>query len=84
MFGIGPLELLVLAIVALVLIGPERMPELMRMTVRTVTRLQNYWQQLYLELKQGSGIDELNQDIHNAMLTDKQKTTKKPRNNKKN
>ncbi len=30
MFGIGPLELLVVAVVAIVVVGPQRLPELMR------------------------------------------------------
>jgi sec-independent protein translocase protein TatB len=77
MLSIGSLELVIVAIVALIFIGPDRLPEIVRLTVRTVSRLQDYWQQLYWEFKQGTGLDEIQQDIHNATRLGEKKPTAK-------
>lgn len=68
MLGIGSLELFLIAVISLLFIGPERLPEVLRAVVGTLHRLQNYWQQLYLEFKQESGLDELDQDLHNKKI----------------
>ncbi len=39
MFGIGFLELCVIAVAALVLLGPDKLPEFMRMLGRTLVQL---------------------------------------------
>ena len=75
MLNIGSWELLVIAMVALIFIGPERLPELIRGVARLVNSLQSYWQQLYLEFKQGTGLDELRQDIHNETIMGKRKSS---------
>lgn len=68
MFGIGSLELLVIAVVTLLFVGPERLPEVMRAVVGTVQNLQDYWQQIYMEFKKESRLDELQQDLHNNKI----------------
>lgn len=65
MFNIGALELLVLLVIGLLLIGPERLPEVLRTIVTGIERLRKYSEQIYLEIKQSSGINELQQDLHN-------------------
>ena len=78
MLDIGSLEFLLLAIILLVVVGPERFPEMMRSVIKAVTRLQDYWQRIYLEFKQESGINEIKQDIRNQSLqsTPKDKSIK--------
>lgn len=65
MFNIGALELLVILVIGLLLIGPERLPEVLRTIVTGIERLRKYSEQIYLEIKQSSGINELQQDLHN-------------------
>ncbi len=42
MFGIGPLELVVIAVVALIAVGPERLPHLMRQIGKYFVHVRRY------------------------------------------
>ena len=42
MFGIGPFEFLVIAAIALVVIGPEKVPEFARVAMKTITDIRTY------------------------------------------
>lgn len=77
MLGIGPLELLLIAVATLLLVGPERIPEVVRGIASTIHRLQSYWRQLYLEFKQESGLNGLEQDLRNDELMRTDKSNKK-------
>ena len=50
-FGVGPLELLVIGILALIFIGPERLPGVISQVMRTVRELRDYATQVQDELR---------------------------------
>jgi sec-independent protein translocase protein TatB len=41
-FGVGPFEMLVIAVLALIFIGPERLPKVIGQTLRTIRELRQY------------------------------------------
>jgi sec-independent protein translocase protein TatB len=73
MMGISPTELLLIAIVALVVIGPKELPAALRSmgrTVRTLRRMAGAFQSQVDELVRDSEIDTLRREI-----TDMSKST---------
>ncbi len=68
MFDIGFFELLVVGIVGLVVIGPERLPE----TVRTVTlwfgRFKQSISETRTELEKQIGADDIRRQLHNERI----------------
>ena len=50
-FGIGPMELLMIAIMVLLIFGPERVPSLMRDLGRSVRKMRQYYVAFSSELK---------------------------------
>ena len=65
MFGIGLPELMVIAIVAVVVFGPERLPELARQAGRFVRQMRNLAQSAQTQLR-----DELGPEYADLRLTD--------------
>lgn len=63
MFDIGFTELLVLAIIGMVVIGPERLPGAARTVGRTVGQLRRFLSNLQNQLEQEVKMDELNKKI---------------------
>jgi twin arginine-targeting protein translocase TatB len=51
MFGIGWAELLLIAIVALVVVGPDKLPEAARQTGKFYGRLQRLWSEARADLR---------------------------------
>lgn len=65
MFDIGFGELLLVAVVGLLVLGPERLPGALRGLRLTTGRLRNSWLQLRNDIERGSGLDDIRQDLHN-------------------
>lgn len=63
MFDIGFTELLLLAIIGIVVIGPERLPGVARTIGRTLGQLRRYMSNLQNQLEQEVKLDELNKKI---------------------
>lgn len=65
MFDIGFSELVLIAIITLLVMGPERMPGAIR-TLRLLTgRLRNSWLQLRDEIERSVDMNDIRQDLHN-------------------
>jgi len=63
MFGIGPMELVVILLVALLLLGPKRLPEVMKMIGRTLAELRKTADEVKKEIVQQEDL----QDIRNSL-----------------
>jgi sec-independent protein translocase protein TatB len=63
-FGVGPLELVVIMVVALIFVGPERLPRLAADLARTVRELRKYTNSLAAEF------NEVIQDIEKETTAD--------------
>ncbi len=59
-------ELLVIAVVALLVLGPERLPGAIRSTVKTVRSVKQFGQQMQAELSENLRVHELHQKLKDA------------------
>ena len=68
MFDIGFSELLIIAVLTLIVMGPERLPE----TVRTITlwfgRLRQYLSAARTEIEDEVGVEEIRRQLHNEQI----------------
>ena len=68
MFDFGFSELLIIAVLTLIVMGPERLPE----TVRTITlwfgRLRQFLSAARTEIEDEVGVDEIRRQLHNEQL----------------
>lgn len=65
MFDIGFFELILVAIVGLVVIGPERLPETVRTVSLWIGRLKRSLRETRTELEQQIGADDIRRQLHN-------------------
>ena len=65
MFDIGFLELLVIALITLVVMGPERLPEAIRAIGLWVGRLKQIWAKTRQEIENEVGMDDIRHQLHN-------------------
>ena len=65
MFDIGFSELVVCAVVALIVIGPERMPEAVRTIGLWVGRLKRSLRETRSEIERQMGMDDIRRQLHN-------------------
>lgn len=68
MFDIGFLELLVIGVLGLLILGPERLPGAIKTVSFWVTRIRRSFQQVKLELEREVDISELKRQIHNDSI----------------
>jgi sec-independent protein translocase protein TatB len=68
MFDMGFTELVVIGVVALLVLGPERLPGAVRSTSKKLSQLKNAFNNLKEELAKEVNIDELRQDDHNKAI----------------
>ena len=65
MFDIGFLELLVIALITLVVMGPERLPEAIRTLSLWLGRLRQLWAKTRAEIESEVGMDDIRHQLHN-------------------
>jgi sec-independent protein translocase protein TatB len=76
MFDIGFLELLIIGVVALLIMGPERLPGAIRTSALWLSRLRRSFQQIKTEIAREVGVDEIKQQLHNENIMDRLEKTK--------
>ena len=76
MFDIGFPELVMVSIVALLVIGPEKLPETIRSLSLWVGRLQRSFAKLRREIETEIGADEIRQQLHNERIMSELEDTK--------
>jgi sec-independent protein translocase protein TatB len=70
-FDVGFTELVLIGLVALLVVGPERLPELVRTTGRWIGRAQRLAREMRTELERDVGareIGQLQRDFHSTTL----------------
>ncbi len=77
MFSIGFAELLIIAVVTLLVVGPERLPETIRFISLHLAKFRRYWQGARRDIEKELGLDDLRREIHNAEVMEHLKETKK-------
>ena len=73
MFDIGGLELLLITVVVLLVIGPERLPETLRMLGLGLGRLRRSFTSVKNEIEKEIGMDEIKRQLHNESVMEEMK-----------
>jgi len=68
MFDIGGFELLLIAVVGLLVIGPERLPETLRTLGLWLGRLRRSFTAVKTEIEKEIGMDEVKRQLHNEAV----------------
>lgn len=68
MFDVGFPELLLVSVVALLVIGPERLPETVRTIMIWLGKIKRSFANIKTEIEQEIGVDEIRQQIHNDAI----------------
>lgn len=66
----GLFEILLVAVVTLLVVGPERMPEAVRSVALTVGRMKRMFNSARDEIEKHVGADEIRQQLHNEAVMD--------------
>ena len=68
MFDIGFLELLVIALITLVVMGPERLPEAIRAFSLWIGRLKQLLAKTRQDIENEVGMDDIRHQLHNEQV----------------
>lgn len=75
MFDIGFQELLLIGVISLLIMGPERLPGAIRTSSLWIARLRRSFQQIKSEIEREVGADDIRQQLHNeSIMKDLEKT----------
>jgi len=79
MFEIGFPELLVIVFVGLLVVGPEKLPQIIKTLTRSFRAIKSYLSQTRTEIEKSVGMDEIRQDLHNEKIMGSEKGTQVPK-----
>jgi sec-independent protein translocase protein TatB len=77
MFDIGFTELLLVAVVTLLVIGPEKLPETLRTLGLWLGRLRRSFVAVKSEIEREIGMDDVRRQLHNEAIMDEMKRIEK-------
>ena len=80
MFEIGFPELLVIVFVGLLVVGPEKLPQIIKTLTRSFRAIKSYLMEIRSEIEKSVGMDEIRQDLHNEKIMEDLKENKKQSN----
>jgi sec-independent protein translocase protein TatB len=67
LFQIGFLEILIIFILGLVIVGPKRLPEVLKILIKFYKRIENKLNTFKKDLEEDIGADELKKDVFNEL-----------------
>jgi sec-independent protein translocase protein TatB len=74
MFDIGLLELFLVLVIGLVVLGPERLPEVIKSVTRSIEWIKRTVTSTKEEISKNIGLDEIYQDLRNEEILKKSET----------
>ena len=74
MFDIGLLELFLVVVVGLLVLGPERLPEVIKSATRSINWIKKTVASTKEDISKNIGLDEIYQDLRNEEIMKKNKT----------
>ena len=77
MFHVGPFELVVIFIVALLVIGPERLPGAVKTCGLWIGRFRRSFYKIKAEIEQELNADEIRRQLHNEEILDEIENVKR-------
>ena len=76
MFQIGFLEILIIIILGLIIIGPKRLPEVLKILIKFYKRIENKLSDFKKDIEEDIGADELKKDVFNELRMEELEETK--------
>ena len=73
MFDVGYGELLLIGIVALLVLGPDKLPGALRTAGLWIARFRRSFDRIRSEIEQEVGADDIRREIHNQLMLDQAK-----------
>ena len=67
MLQIGFLEIVIILIIGLLVIGPERLPELVKNFLKFYKKIQNQFYEFKNNIEEDIGADDIKKDVFNEM-----------------
>jgi len=67
LFQIGFLEILIIFILGLIIIGPKRLPEVLKILIKFYKRIENKLNTFKKDFEEDIGADELKKDVFNEL-----------------
>ena len=80
MFEIGFPELVVIVFVGLLVVGPEKLPQIIKTLTRSFRIIRSYLKETRSEIEKSVGMDEIRQDLQNEKIMEDLKENKKQSN----
>ena len=80
MFQIGFLEILIILILGLIIIGPNRLPVLVKATFKFFKKIENKFNLFKKDIEADIGVDELKKDVFNELKMEEFEKNKEPDN----
>ena len=78
MFQIGLLEILIILLVGILVIGPEQLPDFVKSSVKSFTKLQSKLFEFRASVERDIGAEDLKQDIFNELKMEELKRDDEP------
>jgi sec-independent protein translocase protein TatB len=75
-FEVGFSELLLVAVIGLLVLGPERLPVALRTASIFLGRLRRQYNEIRAEVEREIGADQIRADLHNARVLDELKQSR--------
>ena len=82
MFEIGFPELVVIVFVGLLVVGPEKLPQIIKTITRSYRIIRSYLMAARTDIEISVGMDEIRQDLHNEKIMGDLKENKKQSNSR--
>ena len=83
MLEIGFPELLVIVFVGLLVVGPEKLPQIIKTITRSFRIIRSYLKEARSEIEKSVGMNEIRQDLHNEKIMEDLKENKEESNSTK-
>ncbi|MAV24391.1 Sec-independent protein translocase protein TatB [SAR86 cluster bacterium] len=80
MFQIGFLEILIILIFGLLIIGPRRLPVVIKTTIKIYKKIENKFNAFKKDIEEDIGADEIKKDVFNELRMEELEETKESNN----
>ncbi len=80
MFQIGFLEIIIILVLGLIIIGPNRIPVVVKAVLKFYKKIQKKFTNFKKDVEKEIGVDELNKDIFNELRMEELEETKESEN----
>tara|TARA_B100000965_G_scaffold348693_1_gene321446 strand:+ start:768 stop:1013 length:246 start_codon:yes stop_codon:yes gene_type:complete len=80
LFQIGFLEILIILLLGLIIVGPKRLPEVIKIVLKVYKRIQKKFNSFRKDFEEDINADELKKDVFNELRMEELKENKEPNN----